>query len=89
MVKLVMYLQDATLRPRIWKILLQVDDLSAERYLAYVGRGPSGFRGKINNDTFRTLATDSVFKERVSEDMLVRCLDAFVWRNTGASYPCL
>ena len=31
----------------------------------------------------RTLATDRGFKERVSEDMLVRLLDAFVWRNHG------
>ena len=29
----------------------------------------------------RTLATDRGFKERVREDMLVRLLDAFVWRN--------
>ena len=33
----------------------------------------------------RTLATDRGFKERVSEDMLVRLLDAFVWRNHGES----
>ncbi len=31
----------------------------------------------------RTLATDHSFKERVREDMLVRLLDAFVWRNQG------
>ena len=31
----------------------------------------------------RTLATDRGFKERVREDMLVRLLDAFVWRNYG------
>lgn len=33
----------------------------------------------------RTLATDKGFKERVREDMLVRLLDAFVWRNYGKS----
>jgi len=33
----------------------------------------------------RTLATDRGFKERVHEDMLVRLLDAFVWRNCGES----
>ncbi len=32
---------------------------------------------------YRTLATDRGFKERVREDMLVRLLDAFVWRNQG------
>jgi len=31
----------------------------------------------------RTLATDKGFKERVQEDMLVRLLDAFVWRSNG------
>jgi len=30
-----------------------------------------------------TLATDRGFKERVREDMLVRLLDAFVWRSHG------
>jgi len=33
---------------------------------------------------FRTLATDKGFKERVREDMLVRLLDAFVWRSHGS-----
>lgn len=72
---------DPTLRPRIWKILLRVQDISAEEFLDYVGRGPCEVREKIRNDTFRTLATDKGFKERVREDMLVRLLDAFVWRN--------
>ncbi|KAH7104240.1 bub2 protein [Auriculariales sp. MPI-PUGE-AT-0066] len=78
---------DATLRPRIWKILLRVDELSADKYVAFVARGPSDFRDKITNDTFRTLATDGAFKERVSEHMLVRCLDAFVWRNQERPNP--
>ncbi|KAI6032935.1 TBC-domain-containing protein [Pisolithus orientalis] len=72
---------DPTLRPRIWKILLRVEDISAESFLQYVSRGPCEVREKIRNDTFRTLATDRGFKERVREDMLVRLLDAFVWRN--------
>ena len=29
------------------------------------------------------MATDKGFKERVQEDMLVRLLDAFVWRSNG------
>ncbi|KAG2058987.1 TBC-domain-containing protein [Suillus hirtellus] len=72
---------DPTLRPRIWKILLRVDDVSACIFLEYVARGPCEVREKIRNDTFRTLATDRGFKERVREDMLVRLLDAFVWRS--------
>ena len=35
-----------------------------------------------------TLATDRGFKERVREDMLVRLLDAFVWRNHGIQIHC-
>ncbi|KAH9039411.1 TBC-domain-containing protein [Lactarius hengduanensis] len=72
---------DPTLRHRIWKILLRVTDLPAKTFLEYVARGPCEVREKIRNDTFRTLATDRGFKERVREDMLVRLLDAFVWRN--------
>lgn len=40
-----------------------------------------------NNCRQRTLATDRGFKERVREDMLVRLLDAFVWRNHGEFQP--
>ncbi|KAL1747072.1 rab-GTPase-TBC domain-containing protein [Schizophyllum fasciatum] len=76
---------DPTLRPRIWKILLRVSDLSANTFLRYVSRGPCEVREKIRNDTFRTLATDRGFKERVREDMLVRLLDAFVWRSQDRS----
>lgn len=72
---------DPSLRPRIWKILLGVTELPASTFLEYVSRGPCEVREKIRNDTFRTLATDRGFKERVREDMLVRLLDAFVWRN--------
>ncbi|KAF9559884.1 bub2 protein [Agrocybe pediades] len=72
---------DPTLRPRIWKILLRVNELPTDTYLYYVSRGPCEVREKIRNDTFRTLATDKGFKERVREDMLVRLLDAFVWRS--------
>ncbi|KDQ07049.1 hypothetical protein BOTBODRAFT_227622 [Botryobasidium botryosum FD-172 SS1] len=72
---------DSTLRPRIWKLLLRVNDLNADVFLRYVARGPCPVRDKIRNDTFRTLATDRGFKERVREDMLVRLLDAFVWRS--------
>jgi hypothetical protein len=35
--------------------------------------------------SYRTLATDRGFKERVREDMLVRLLDAFVWRSQGTT----
>ncbi|KAI0028373.1 TBC-domain-containing protein [Vararia minispora EC-137] len=72
---------DGTLRHRIWKIFLRVADLPVETFLDYVARGPCEVREKIRNDTFRTLATDRGFTDRVKEDMLIRLLDAFVWRN--------
>jgi hypothetical protein len=50
-------LQDPTLRYRIWKILLRVNDLPAETFLEYVARGPCEVREKIRNDTFRCVAT--------------------------------
>ncbi|KAG8997514.1 hypothetical protein FRB94_007639 [Tulasnella sp. JGI-2019a] len=73
---------DASLRPRIWKLLLGITgSLSSDVYISYVTKGPCAVREKIQNDTFRTLATDRGFKDKVSEDMLVRLLDAFVWRS--------
>ena len=41
----------------------------------------------VKNDTFRTLATDTQFKGKVKEDMLIRLLEAFVWKNHGMSTP--
>jgi len=45
--------QDPSLRPRIWKILLQVDTVDAAAYIHYVRKGPCPVREKIRNDTFR------------------------------------
>ncbi|KAG8980868.1 hypothetical protein FRB90_007430 [Tulasnella sp. 427] len=45
-----------------------------------------GVTGNLSSDTYlRTLATDRGFKEKVSEEMLVRLLDAFVWRSQDRS----
>lgn len=43
--------------------------------------GPSSVDEKIRHDTFRTMSTDSDFVEHVSEDMLIRLLNAFVWTS--------
>lgn len=48
-------------------------------------RSASPMFSKIRNDTFRTLATDLEFRQRVGEERLVRCLEAFVWRQLGPS----
>ena len=45
--------QDPTLRPRIWKVLLQVDTVDVAAYIRYVRKGPCPVREKIRNDTFR------------------------------------
>ena len=45
--------QDPSLRPRIWKILLQVDTVDTATYIRYVRKGPCPVREKIRNDTFR------------------------------------
>lgn len=44
---------------------------------------------KIRNDAFRTLATDQDFLDKVGEEKLIRCLEAFVWRRLGLSFPAI
>ncbi|GAA5862256.1 hypothetical protein JCM3774_004839 [Rhodotorula dairenensis] len=86
----------AALRPRLWRLLLRLHELpepavdqgvhpllDAQAYLDLASRAPSPMYSKIKNDTFRTLATDQEFLNTVGEDKLVRCLEAFVWRQLG------
>ncbi|CAG8680972.1 2283_t:CDS:2, partial [Scutellospora calospora] len=47
--------------------------------------GKSCVYDKVRNDTFRTLATDKKFLERVNEDMLIRVLNAFVWKMKSST----
>ena len=37
----------------------------------------------VKNDTFRTLATDTTFKGKVQDDMILRLLEAFAWKHEG------
>lgn len=53
--------QDPTIRPRLWKLLLRVNDVSADTYLRYVARGPCHVREKIRNDTFRYITRRSLY----------------------------
>ncbi|KAI8333355.1 rab-GTPase-TBC domain-containing protein, partial [Chlamydoabsidia padenii] len=69
-----------------WKLLLRVDQISASCYISLVKRGRSPIDAKIRNDTFRTMTTDAEFLEQVSEDMLIRTLNAFVWISLPAYY---
>lgn len=63
-----------------------MNDISANSYITLVERGASSMDDKIRNDTFRTLTTDNDFLEQVSEDMLIRVLNAFVWLNEPGKY---
>ncbi|MCJ1243000.1 hypothetical protein MMC30_000196 [Trapelia coarctata] len=80
------------LRIYIWLILLNCAPLPTDAYLALIHRGPSPAYAKIRNDTFRTLATDPLFKRRVSEASLIRLLNALAWtlhdaQNTPQQTP--
>ncbi|GAA5912420.1 hypothetical protein JCM6882_005507 [Rhodosporidiobolus microsporus] len=88
--------ESARLRPSIWRFLLHLHILpsnagdvhpllDAETYQDLISRDPSPMFSKIRNDTFRTLATDKEFMDKVGEERLVRCLEAFVWRQLDAA----
>jgi cell cycle arrest protein BUB2 len=74
----------APLRIYIWTILLGVPPMRTNEYVSLVRRGASTSYSKIRNDTFRTLATDPLFRRRVSEASLIRLLNAFQWRMRDA-----
>ncbi|GAA5848636.1 hypothetical protein JCM8547_004581 [Rhodosporidiobolus lusitaniae] len=89
--------EGAQLRPLIWRLLLHLHVLPAhhegdvhpllesQTYHDLISRDPSPMFSKIRNDTFRTLATDKEFMDKVGEERLVRLLEAFVWRQLDAA----
>ena len=68
------------LRIYIWLVLLGAPPLSTDSYLDLVRQGASPSYAKIRNDTFRTLATDPLFRRRVTENSLTRVLNAVAWK---------
>jgi len=68
------------LRIYIWLILLGAGPLPTEVYIDLVHQGSSPAYSKIRNDTFRTLATDPLFRLKVSENSLTRVLNAVAWK---------
>ena len=68
------------LRIYVWLILLNAPPVQTNVYLDLVGQGPSPAYSKIRNDTFRTLATDPLFRRRVTENSLTRVLNAVAWK---------
>lgn len=67
-------------RVYLWLALLNVAPLSTDEYLGQIHRGRSPAHDKIANDVFRTLATDTLFKRRVTDASLTRVLNATAWR---------
>ena len=74
------------MRIYVWLILLNAPPIPTDAYLDLIHRGPSPAYSKIRNDTFRTLATDPLFKRRVSEASLIRLLNAVAWRLHDAKH---
>lgn len=70
----------SSLRHIIWSILLNVEPMKTDEYLSLVERGASPAYQKIRHDTFRTLASDPLFKNKVSEISLIRVLNAHAWK---------
>ncbi|KAF9893314.1 hypothetical protein FE257_011744 [Aspergillus nanangensis] len=70
----------STYRIYLWLGLLDISPVPTDDYLALIHRGRSPAYTKIRNDTFRTLATDPLFKRRVTEASLIRLLNAVAWR---------
>lgn len=70
----------SSLRIYVWLILLNAPLLKTDAYLGLIHRGASPAYSKIRNDTFRTLATDPLFRRRVSEASLIRLLNAVAWK---------
>lgn len=79
-VKLTSFVMQSPYRVYLWLILLNVAPVPTDDYLALVHRGGSPAYAKIRNDTFRTLATDPLFKRRVTEASLIRLLNAVAWK---------
>src|SRR5690349_8457645 len=68
----------------IWLILLNSSPINTDVYLDLVQQGASPAYSKIRNDTFRTLATDPLFRRRVTENSLTRVLNAVAWKLQDA-----
>jgi cell cycle arrest protein BUB2 len=66
-----------TLRGRVWKILLRVRKMNPSKYEELVSLGPSGCDDTIVLDATRTLSNEQEFRERVTNDTLVRVLNAW------------
>jgi cell cycle arrest protein BUB2 len=78
------FVHQSELRMYIWLILLNSSPITTDVYLDLVQQGASPAYSKIRNDTFRTLATDPLFRRRVTENSLTRVLNAVAWKLQDA-----
>jgi len=67
-----------SLRGTVWKLLLGIKQVDAERYISLIQRGPSSAYQKIRKDMPRTFMNDEGFSARVPQDKLSRCLNSLV-----------
>jgi len=67
----------SSLRGTIWKILMNIKNIDAEKYISLVEQGASERYQKIRNDIMRTFMNDQDFAVSVPQDRLSRCLNAF------------
>lgn len=72
--------QQSELRIYMWLTFLNAAPIRTDVYLDLVRQGASPAYTKIRNDTFRTLATDPLFRRRVTENSLTRVLNAVAWK---------
>jgi len=68
---------EMTMRGRVWKVLLGINGVKQSEYIGLIKKKECRSYGKIRGDTERLWATDSLFKQRVREDRLVRVLNSF------------
>jgi len=67
-----------SLRGTVWKILLNIKHVNAERYIKLVNQGASArCYQQIRKDIGRTFMNDLNFAASVPQDRLSRCLNAF------------
>ena len=66
-----------SIRGEVWRILLRIQDINDSKYKSLVQLQNSELYPKIKGDTNRTFSQDAEFSRRVSEDQLIRVLNAF------------
>lgn len=72
-----------TMRGKLWKVLLGAPDIQCQEYLDLVKQGPSRSHSKIEDDVFRTFASDEDFRTLVRQEQLTRVLNVTCTRTNS------